>query len=102
MKKSISKLYNGCWLMAADVNAQVGAGWSALFSAVAEGNTIIAQTLLNRGADIDARDKDGETPLMIAAQRDDTALCQLLLSRQAHVNAVDKNGWTALAYGLGN
>lgn len=80
----------------ADPNAPEEDGSTAIFVAVADGETEIVRALLLFGADINARDNDGETPLM---QLDDDAtveLVELLINSGAKVNRTAKDGTTAL------
>lgn len=67
-----------------------------LLNAAYNGNTIIAQILINTGADVNAKGSYGWTPLMLAAGCGNTEVAKMLLDAGADVNIEDKNGNTAL------
>ena len=52
----------------ADVNAQLGNGWTLLHDLAHQGKKEIAELLINKGADVNAKGEDGETPLDLAIQ----------------------------------
>jgi hypothetical protein len=66
-----------------------------LFVTAQEGQSHVAQLLLDAGANMEAA-KDTTTPLMIAAAKDHTQVVQKLLAGGAKVDAAGLNGVTAL------
>ena len=69
----------------------------ALYSAAIEGETAVAELLLDRDAPIGATPRPGGyTPLHIAAQNGHVAVANLLLSRGAALNRQTEDGYTPL------
>jgi ankyrin repeat protein len=66
-----------------------------LFQAVLQGDSGLAQDLLDRGADPNSRDETGPI-LQLAALRGSVEIVQYLLAKRADVNATDAAGNTAL------
>ena len=77
--------------------AQPGrSGKSPLVLSVQDGNEILVDLLLDKGAPINARlVKDGTTALMWAANRGDKRMVELLMERGADLSIKAKDGWTA-------
>ena len=80
----------------ADVNARYDNqfsrfdGWTPLHLTIfrrTPDDSVIAETLLDRGADIEARDASGATPLHTAALYGDVSVSGALIKRGADVNA---------------
>ena len=78
----------------ADVNAGVGAGWTALHYAVDGEHTEALKLLLDAGADVNAGNEAwyGMTALHQAARRGHAHLVELLVLRGANVEAKEKRG----------
>lgn len=70
----------------------------ALWSAAREGNTEVAQKLLEQGADVNASHPDGGTSLIKAAARGHHDTVRALITAGARVDGKDAEGWTALAW----
>ncbi|MEZ0224095.1 MAG: ankyrin repeat domain-containing protein [Alphaproteobacteria bacterium] len=68
----------------------------ALFGAVANGKTAIAELLLGSGANIEARNHFGSTPLLAATRENFVATASMLISKGADIDALDINGQTPL------
>lgn len=88
------------WLLGyhADVNAvaQNGTAVTPIHAAAANGNLLILQALLAKGADVNAQQKDGFTPLHTAADSNDPAMAELFLKHGADRTLTADNGQTAL------
>jgi len=65
-------------LFAKDKNAR-------LFNAAQNGDLVIVQKLISKGADVNAKDEDGFTPLMLAAKNGHKDVCELLISKGAEI-----------------
>jgi ankyrin repeat protein len=61
-----------------DVNADDGAGGTALMYAARKGNTDIAKLLISHGADFNAKNRRGYTALRFAAREGHTEIVLLL------------------------
>lgn len=83
----------------ADVNA-IEYGWTALMFAAAEGNTDIANVLLQANADVNIQGKDGWTALMLASQCGHAEIVSQLLQVGADTTVKNNNGWTAVRLSL--
>jgi len=73
-----------------------------LLAAATNGETTLAQILIQGGANVEAIDKSGRTPLMLAAQRGHADTVQALLAAGANPDARDKQGFTAFGLTLLN
>lgn len=62
----------------ANINAQDGAGVTALMAASANGRDDIVKELIYNGADINLKDKQGRTPLMWATERGHKSIIYIL------------------------
>jgi len=62
----------------------------------ADGDTKIAQLLIDAGADVNVKDNDGMTPLIQGAGAHSKSFVKLLLDHGADVNARNSNGNSAL------
>ncbi|MDQ6787643.1 MAG: ankyrin repeat domain-containing protein [Acidobacteriota bacterium] len=71
-------------------------GNSPLHVAVENGNTEIAEVLLNAGAKINSKNFEKRTPLMMLDEDASVELVNLLLRHNAKINLADKEGNTAL------
>ncbi|XP_027511592.1 ankyrin repeat and protein kinase domain-containing protein 1 isoform X1 [Corapipo altera] len=80
----------------ANVNSQVGCGYTPLIMAVQKRLPEICSVLIEHGADPNVPDEDGWTPLHFAAQSGDDRIVRLLLDHQARVDAQEQDGWTPL------
>ncbi|KAJ7424937.1 Ankyrin repeat and protein kinase domain-containing protein 1 [Pitangus sulphuratus] len=80
----------------ANVNSQVGCGYTPLIMAVQKRLPEICSVLVEHGADPNVPDEDGWTPLHFAAQNGDDRTVRLLLDHQARVDAQEHDGWTPL------
>ena len=69
---------------------------SALIYAADNGNTHIANLLLENGANVNDQDNEGNTPLMIASERGHPETVKLLIESGANMNAQDNYKRTAL------
>ena len=67
----------------ADPNTDIGAGLTALHSAVATESPALVQALLDGGAETDAQTDSGETPLVRACLSDDLETIEVLLAAGA-------------------
>ena len=80
----------GGYLSASEINSQ-------LIKAAVNGDTALAEDLLDRGADIETRySPDRNTALMPASHWGHVAMVKLLLDRGADIDARDKYGTTAI------
>jgi len=70
----------------------------ALVDAITNGNTPLAQSLLDKGVSPNLKTADGKTVLMLAAVLGHPDIAQLLIDKGADVNAKDSTGKTALMY----
>jgi len=86
----------------ADPNRSDKVGITPLMVAVALGNSVTAQALLQAGADIHARNIRGETALMAATESDKTEVISLLLKSGADPTMRDQKGRTAEDYAITN
>jgi ankyrin repeat protein len=73
-------------------------GWTPLIYAAANGQTEVAQYLLDVGANVNAVAPNGTTALMMAVRGGHSATVDLLLARGAEVNHRNQDGATALAW----
>ena len=84
----------------ADVNVAGADGWTALHTAILEGNkNNVIDLLLKGGADVNRTAKDGWTPLHMAAasfHADRYAIFQHIMAAKPNVNAAAADGWTPL------
>ena len=71
-------------------------GITALFAAVENGNTKIAETLLNFGAKVNIRDNERRTPLMRLDDEASVSIVNLLIKHGAKVKLFDKEQNTVL------
>ena len=67
----------------ADIEAETGYGWTAIFCALAEGHENVLAHLLEEGANPNAHDSYGGTVLMTAARTGAETAASLLLQRDA-------------------
>jgi ankyrin repeat protein len=79
-----------------NLDAQDGAGWTALKHASRSGRDEIVKALINAGANTDLADAEGWTPLIAAASRAAWSTIQLLIDAGADVNHQADGGATAL------
>ncbi len=99
-------IINALLAKGADLEARTNDGRTALFLSVSDGNTVIAQYLMDKGADVNVKlattdGYDGYTPLLYAAQYDRgrNPVMLSLLAKGADVNVRGKsNGYTAVIY----
>ena len=63
-------------------------------------NTMIAQTLVQKGADVNAHNNYNSTPLMYACQRGNISVVKTLLSLGARINDENKYGENALSHAI--
>jgi hypothetical protein len=75
---------------------------AGLLAAAANGETTLAQILIQAGASVEAADKNDRTPLMLAAQHGHVDTVQALLAAGANPDARDKSGLTAFGLTLLN
>ena len=84
----------------ADVNAADALGWTALHTAILEGNkNNVIDLLIQRGADVNRPARDGWTPLHMASasfHNDRYAIFQRIMAARPDVNASAADGWTPL------
>jgi ankyrin repeat protein len=73
-------------------------GWTPLIYAATNGQTEVAQYLLDVGAKVNAVAPNGTTALMMAVRGGHAATVDLLLARGADVNQRNQNGATALGW----
>lgn len=79
-----------------DLNTRNEAGDHALYLAIRDGATSVADYLVGQASvDIEARSAKEESPLMMAAIKGRLELMRRLIARKAEVN---KTGWTPLHY----
>lgn len=88
----------------ADVSQVDKYGATPLYIAAEEGQSHVAELLLDRGADVNqARTNNGKTPLWVAAENGQLDVAKLLLDRGADINLANTNGaiplWVAEKYG---
>jgi hypothetical protein len=83
-----------------DVNERDNEGSTALMYAAWQGQTEVAQLLIDAGADVNARSYYGWTALMSASYHGNTEIAQLLLDYGADVTIKDNSGNTALEIAL--
>ncbi len=70
----------------ADIEAkEASLGATPLYLAAQEGNTAIAQLLLDRGAIVDAEQNEGSTPLQKASKDGYLPVAKLLIERGANI-----------------
>ncbi|KAJ3538230.1 hypothetical protein NM208_g6000 [Fusarium decemcellulare] len=81
-----------------DVNSQDISGWAPLHYACENGNTSIAQLLLQQGADMDLVGRNGTTPLHCAAKGPHFEVFDLLLQAGANADVRDASGRTPLQW----
>ena len=67
-----------------------------LLKAATDGNEVVVQQLLDRGAKTEASDDDGWTALVHASERGHDTIVKQLLDRGAKTEASNTIGWTAL------
>jgi ankyrin repeat protein len=79
-----------------NLDAQDGAGWTALKHASRSGRDEIVKALIDAGANTDLADAEGWTPLIAAASRAAWSTIQLLIDAGADVNHQADGGATAL------
>ncbi|NXA93055.1 RN5A ribonuclease, partial [Melanocharis versteri] len=79
----------------ADVNSQVGTGWTPLQTAVQTGEEDLVRLLLDRGACLRARKDNGGTAFTEAGIAGNVEVLKLLLELGADLNEQDINGFTA-------
>jgi ankyrin repeat protein len=85
----------------ADVNARSNTEFTALMFAAQQGNALIAEQLIKRGARVnDSIGKSGLTPLMIAGIGGFEDLANVLLDHGANADAIDKNGKAVLHHAV--
>ena len=75
-------------------------GITPLYMAASEGQTAVANFLIEKGANVNAVDREGQTPLMKAAMKGDRGMVELLLKNGADVRMSDMGGRTALYWAL--
>jgi len=73
------------------------AGTTPLMAAAVNGNKILVQMLITKGADVNAKDQSGNTALIDAAHVGNADAVQLLIASHADVNASNTKGSTALS-----
>lgn len=61
--------------------------WTLLMLAAIEGNTVVAELLISRGADVNRANKFGNTALSLAANGKHSRFMKLLLSHGASQNS---------------
>jgi len=71
-----------------------------MINAVAKGDEVQVNELLDTGIDPDITDREGLTPLMWAAQNADTQMINILLEAGADPNKLNNNEETALDYAI--
>jgi len=91
---------------AADVNAGVNSGASALYEAAGAGNRAMVELLLSRGAEVNPQNSQVPgavpTPLAVAVSRGFPAVVEVLLAAKADMNAPDSDGNTPLHAAVAN
>jgi ankyrin repeat protein len=85
----------GADLEARATNREFAPNAAPLHSAVAAGQRVVIEVLLDAGADVNAVQHAGYTPLLEAAQSGDSELVELLLERGADPDAQLDDGRTA-------
>jgi ankyrin repeat protein len=70
---------------------------TALMIASKEGDFLMAEFLIGKGADVNARTRDGHTALMMASYNRFYSIVELLIQNGADVDAVTLQGHTALS-----
>jgi len=68
--------------------------WTLLIGAADDGNTDLAEFLINKGAEVNFSDADGSGPLQQAVYRGHKEMVKLLLKHKASVNSIDNFGRT--------
>lgn len=83
-----------------DIDAQDGAGWTALMIAASlkDGDTLV-DLLLTKGADVDEKTNGGQTALHFAASKSNLDTAKKLLSHKASARVKDKRGQLPLHRG---
>ncbi|KAF2486797.1 ankyrin repeat-containing domain protein [Neohortaea acidophila] len=88
-----------------DVDAQDGAGWTALMiaSSLKDGDELV-DLLLNKSADVDVKTNGGQTALHFAASKSNLDIARKLLAHKASARVKDKRGQLPLhrAAAVGN
>nr|POE50153.1 ankyrin repeat-containing protein c6c3.08 [Quercus suber] len=76
-----------------DINAQDGAGWTALMMAASlkEGDALV-DFLLLKGADVDAKTNNGQTALHFASSKSHLDTAKKLIAHKASTRVKDKRG----------
>lgn len=71
-------------------------GFLEIHKAARDGNTALAQQLIEKGAKVNLPDMDGVTPLHSAAKNNHLELATVLLKHHADPSLLTKDGWDAL------
>ena len=85
----------------ADPTAESG-GYTALLSAIADGNESIISSLIDHGAGLKNQGSPAWTPLNYASFWGNTGVVKVLIKKGADVNLPDVDGVTALDIAIGN
>lgn len=93
-KENREKILQAMLEAESDVNRQDGDGWSPLHFAAQEGDSNIAQLLIESGASISATDLNGNTPLWVAALNSysGTEVVEVLLKHGADPRQKNNHG----------
>ncbi len=78
-----------------NINEEDEAGQTALYQALGNGCTDVAQLLLDGGANINLQDKKGDTPLMAAAANGNADVVRLLIKHKANIGLENNSCETA-------
>ena len=82
----------------ANLNVQIGDGYSGLMLAASDGDFNIVKVLINGGADINIQDKNGFTPLIAAARQKHGYIVKALIDAGAKIEIQTKEGKTTYDY----
>nr|OQO22805.1 hypothetical protein B0A51_10326 [Rachicladosporium sp. CCFEE 5018] len=94
-----------CERKGVDIDAQDGAGWTALMMAasIKHGDTLV-DFLLSKGADVDIKTNNGQTALHFTASKENLDTARKLIAHKASARVKDKRGQLPLhrAAAVGN